>query len=313
MSEYWKSTPRYWCKHCSMYVRDTKLDRANHEATGKHRGGVERALRDLHRGHERDEREKERARREIERLNGVVGGGGPSSSDAAGASKPRTGPPAPQPQPQQQQQGGPAAGLSKEQRQAQLEQLVAMGVSIPDELRADMAMAGDWTVTKVRVVDRDGNGGAGKPATDTAGVRGKRERDKTEDEAEAEEAAEGLFKRPRRWGRGDAKAVGGAEDAELEALLGGDVVVIKKTEEDDDEDGKSAIKKEDGGGVEREDGAAAAAAASIKKEEQPADVAPVKDEPRDEEGGIGESVPADAGVAPAVMFKKRKPKNIRQR
>ncbi|KAL8372249.1 hypothetical protein RB595_001845 [Gaeumannomyces hyphopodioides] len=307
MAEYWKSTPRYWCKHCSMYVRDTKLDRANHEATGKHRGGVERALRDLHRGHERDEREKERARREIERLNGVVGGPSSSSSSAdAGASKLRTGPPPPPPPPQPQQQGG-AAGLSKEQRQTQLEQLLAMGVSIPEELRADMAMAGDWTVTKVRVVDGDGDGTGAKTA-DTAGVRGKRERDKTEDEIEAEEAAEGLFKRPKRWGRGDSKA-GGGEDAELEALLGGDVA-IKKTEEGDGGGEKTAVKKEDEGGVKKEDGAAAA---PVKKEEQPADVAPVKDEPRDEDGGIGESVSGDVGAAPAVMFKKRKPKNTRQR
>ena len=51
MSEYWKSTPKYWCKHCGIYVRDTKLERTNHEATGKHQGALKRFLRDLHRGH----------------------------------------------------------------------------------------------------------------------------------------------------------------------------------------------------------------------------------------------------------------------
>ncbi|KLU86065.1 U1 zinc finger domain-containing protein [Magnaporthiopsis poae ATCC 64411] len=289
---------------------DVGLDRANHEATGKHRGGVERALRELHRGHERDEREKERARREIERLNGVIGGGsGPSSSStnaldtgASAASKPT--PPPPQ---QQQQKGAAEAGLTKEQRQAQLEQLAAMGVSIPEELRADMAMAGDWTVTKMRVLD--GGDGAKKKAdagagAGTLGVRGKRDHDRTKDEEEAgaEEAAEGLFKRPRRWGRG-----GPGEDAELEALLGGDVAV--KKEEDEEEgarDGGTALKEE-----EKEGG--------VKREEQPgaiatADSAPVKDEPRDEGGGIiGERVPGEPAAALAAVFKKRKPKNIRQR
>ena len=27
--------PKYWCKHCKTYVRDTKLEKANHEATPK--------------------------------------------------------------------------------------------------------------------------------------------------------------------------------------------------------------------------------------------------------------------------------------
>ena len=59
MSEYWKSTPKYWCKHCSVYVRDTKLERTNHEATGRHQGAIKRSLRDLHRNAEQQERETE--------------------------------------------------------------------------------------------------------------------------------------------------------------------------------------------------------------------------------------------------------------
>ena len=86
MSEYWKSTPKYWCKHCSTFVRDTKLERANHDATAKHQNAVNRALRDLHRNHEREERDKERAKREVDRLNGVVSGAG-SGSQASGSGR----------------------------------------------------------------------------------------------------------------------------------------------------------------------------------------------------------------------------------
>ncbi|EER39841.1 U1 zinc finger domain-containing protein [Histoplasma capsulatum H143] len=74
MSEYWKSTPKYWCKHCKTYVRDTAFERTQHEATGKHQGNLRRFLRDIHRNNERDERKNQQARNEIERLKGVVSG-----------------------------------------------------------------------------------------------------------------------------------------------------------------------------------------------------------------------------------------------
>src|SRR5256885_11873454 len=100
MSEYWKSTvrrnpatpldlltefnngqPKYWCKHCSTYVKDTKFERAQHEATGKHQGNLRRFLKSIQDGHERGEREKQRARAEVERLNKVVAGSPASPSD----------------------------------------------------------------------------------------------------------------------------------------------------------------------------------------------------------------------------------------
>ncbi len=95
MSEYWKSTvstslfhvkfvlilrqPKYWCKHCKTYVRDTKLERTNHDATPKHQGNLKRFLKDLHRGHEKDEKDKERAKAEVARLNGLPVGSGSAS------------------------------------------------------------------------------------------------------------------------------------------------------------------------------------------------------------------------------------------
>ncbi|KAK5996578.1 hypothetical protein PT974_01915 [Cladobotryum mycophilum] len=292
MSEYWKSTPKYWCKHCSCYVRDTKLERQNHEATGKHQGALKRSLRDLHRNHEREGREKERAQREIARLNGVVSGSasssaGPSSSDARNA--PSTKPSAP----------------SESQLKAQREQLAALGVSIPSDFRPEMAMPGEWTVTSTRVIEgTDEHNGGTKVEGRATGIR---KREETEEQKEEEDAVRGLFKKPRRWGR-DSRTMPQEEDQELDALLSGTMPL--KQQADDESD----IKKEEDNDK-----------SAVKKEEE--DI-PVKEEPDTESQGLTEAIkPKDEpgldlpvkaeeedrpGIAP-VVFKKRKPKGIRSK
>ncbi len=233
MADYWKSTPKYWCKHCSTYVRDTKLDRANHEATGKHQNSIKRALRDLHRDHEKQERDRDRAKREVERLNGVVSGSGSRPPDGFRSGGVASGPP---------QQ------VVQAQRQQQLEQLADMGVSIPDQLRSNVAMAGEWAVTSTRVVrESDDEEKAPMPteATKATGMR-KRELEKTEEEQEEDDALNGLFKKPRRWGR-DSKAMP-EDDAELNALLSGSLVAATKKEA---EEGARIKQEDDGAPVER--------------------------------------------------------------
>ncbi|KAL8770096.1 MAG: hypothetical protein Q9209_004134 [Squamulea sp. 1 TL-2023] len=144
MSEYWKSTPKYWCKHCKIFVRDTKLEKTNHEATAKHQGNIKRFLRDLHRGHEREEREKDKAKNEVERLNGVVSGtpsaakSGPPWSRKAASSL----------------NSGPREATPAE-RKAQLVRLAEMGIAVPEDFRREMAMAGDWqTIAQRPILDR---------------------------------------------------------------------------------------------------------------------------------------------------------------
>ncbi|KAI0835008.1 hypothetical protein F5Y06DRAFT_142281 [Hypoxylon sp. FL0890] len=297
MSEYWKSTPKYWCKHCSTYVRDTKLERQNHEATAKHQGALKRFLRDLHRNHEQEQREKERAKREVERLNGVVSS--ISSDHGASSSKASAGDRIPahsQPQP------------TSTQRQKQWEQLAEMGIDVPTELRADMAMAGEWTVTNTRIIDD-------KPKTDDPDAKpsnadnialGVRKRPKRETEEEEEEnAIKSLFKKPRKWGRDTKQAP--EDDAELDALLSGTLTKPLKTEAQPE----NQVKREDD-------------LPSIKKEDSSSDIKNETDEGR----ALSDIKSADAGDAheapvkkeddvevetPAVLFKKRKPKNIRQR
>ncbi|KAI9728692.1 MAG: hypothetical protein M1828_002798 [Chrysothrix sp. TS-e1954] len=134
MAEYWKSTPKYWCKFCETHVRDTPFAKREHEATGRHQGGIQRSLRKLHKDSEREEREKKRAKDEVARLNGIVSGAPPPS-----ISRPRS----------QSSQAQPPKQASLEDRKRQMEQLAAMGVVIPEEYRKDLTAAGDWKATGV--------------------------------------------------------------------------------------------------------------------------------------------------------------------
>ncbi|KAJ4129830.1 hypothetical protein NW768_006800 [Fusarium equiseti] len=281
MSEYWKSTPKYWCKHCQIYVRDTKLERTNHESTAKHQGALKRFLRDLHRGHEREEREKERAKQEIARLNGVVSG---SSSSAAGPSRP-----APR---VQQQPSAPTEASLKKQR----EQLAEMGVAMPSDFRPEMAMPGEWTVTNTRVIEKTEEDGEVKVEKRANGVR---KREATEEEKEEENAMQSLFKKPRRWGR-DSKAMP-QEDHELDALLSGSTFAPRAVKEEavkKEEDDTTDVKKEEDDDT----------TALVKEEE----TTTVKTEAPDEPLIKPEPEEAEPGVQ-AVVFKKRKPKGIRQK
>ncbi|KAK6217016.1 U1 zinc finger protein [Colletotrichum tabaci] len=315
MSEYWKSTPKYWCKHCSIFVRDTKLERQNHEATGKHQGALKRFLRDLHRGHEQEEREKERAKREVERLKGIAPGS--SASAFSAPSFPRPG----------GLSGAPAPSSAEAQRKQQMEQLAGLGVSIPTAFRGDMAMAGEWTVTATKVVDPD----APREKPVEAKAVGVRKRERTDEEKEEEEAVRGLFKKRKGWGSTRRMP---EDDGDLDALLSSNTLLraVKKEEEEAGEpaeaDAKGDVKAEETPveeEVKKEDGADDGAPADVKP-----DAPSVKREPEDDDDASkGLDVPAlgdDAvkkedeataesaeAAAPAVVFKKRKPKNIRQK
>ncbi|KAM0354402.1 hypothetical protein ACHAPU_001446 [Fusarium lateritium] len=278
MSEYWKSTPKYWCKHCQCYVRDTKLERQNHESTAKHQGALKRFLRDLHRGHERDEREKERAKQEIARLNGVVSG---SSSEAGPSSKP-----APRAPP-----SAPTEASLKRQR----EQLAEMGVAIPSDFRPEMAIPGQWTVTNTRIIETKKE--EDEDAKIETRANGVRKREETEEEKEEEDAMRSLFKKPRRWGR-DSKAMPQQEDQELDALLSGSTFTPRPVKEEADD-----VKKEkDDAAPDEPDEPVKTEDAEAVKTEAP-DIEPlIKPEPKEAEPGVQ-----------AVVFKKRKPKGIRQK
>ena len=111
-------------------MRDTAIERKNHEASAKHQNNIQRSLRELHKGKEREEREKQRAKDEVNRLNGLVSGQKPTAAQPGSPSQNvgKTGKPAPAPQPPQS---------TAQQRKAHAEQLAALGVELPEELKKE--------------------------------------------------------------------------------------------------------------------------------------------------------------------------------
>jgi hypothetical protein len=189
MSEYWKSTPKYWCKFCSTYVRDTTLEKKSHEATPKHQGNIQRSLRDIHKRTEREDREKQ-----------------PQISVASGSQ-----PPAPK-----LKSSAPSAPASVAERKRQMEQLAAMGVAIPEEYRRDMSIQGEWaTVAERPVYSRPVKSTSDDEDDDTKAF-GVRKR-KLEDEEDKLNLA------PKAWGSRLKSYPGASTNTEedLDALLSG--------------------------------------------------------------------------------------------
>lgn len=146
MSEYWKSTPKYWCKFCKLYVRDTTLEKKQHEATPKHQNNIQRSLRDLHKTSEREDREKQRAKDEVARLNGLVSGKSQPSLTSASSSQPSV------PKPRSVASASSTGPASVAERKRQMEQLASMGIAIPEEYRRDLSLAGEWSTVSERPV-----------------------------------------------------------------------------------------------------------------------------------------------------------------
>lgn len=279
-------------------MRDTAIERKNHEASAKHQNNIQRSLRELHKGKEREEREKQRAKDEVNRLNGLVSGQKPTAAQPGSPSQNvgKTGKPAPAPQPPQS---------TAQQRKAHAEQLAALGVELPEELKKEVTGVGSYQVVDAHEVDTSSAGAVtvnrslaeilaearrgentvkeekelshnDETEDDKAGVKRKYEED---DDPRDEEAAPKMRKA---WGSTVKTYPGKTEDvdaADLDALLGG---VKKKT------------KTEDGAVVKAEDGTAATTLNSVP----------------DVEAGTSTDVKQEDGAAatPAVVFKKRKGK-----
>jgi hypothetical protein len=207
MSEYWKSTPKYWCKFCSTYVRDTTLEKKSHEATPKHQGNIQRSLRDIHKKTEREDREKQRAKNEVARLNGLVSGKQqPTISVASGS----------QPAAPKLKSTAPSAPASVAERKRQMEQLAAMGVAIPEEYRRDMSIQGEWATVAERPVYSRPIKSTSDDEDDDTKAFGVRKR-KLEDEEDKLNLA------PRAWGSRLKSYPGASANTEedLDALLSG--------------------------------------------------------------------------------------------
>ena len=294
MSEYWKSTPSYWCKFCETYVRDTPGERKNHESTGKHQSNIQRSLRDLHKKQEREQRDQQRAKDEVARLNGLVSG---KDSQAAGTKSGIAGvknlgrSSAPEP---------PKISAAA-QRKAHAEQLVALGVELPEELKREVTGVGGWQTLSSSVVNSDRPSGrtladikkeeeesASASAPLSKGVHKRKAED--DEDIRDEEAA------PKRkiWGN-TLKTYPGSRtedvDEDLDALLSG---VVKKPTQS----GSGPV----------DEGATGQAEVNTDAN------AEVKSESTTQTGISGESIkeeePNESAVTapPPVVFKKRKAK-----
>ncbi|KAH8808589.1 hypothetical protein F5884DRAFT_377021 [Xylogone sp. PMI_703] len=294
MAEYWKSTPKYWCKHCKVYVRDTKLEKTNHEATPRHQGNLKRFLRDLHRGHEKEEKDRERAKAEIARLNGLTGPAVGSSSESSFGRGPT--PSAPKPQ------------ATASQRKQQLAQLAEMGINIPDEFRGEMAMAGEWQVTSERIVEP-----AGQQKNPDAIGFGVRKRQVEEDEEPMMEV------KKKKWGS-TFKTVPSQENADdLDALL------ENATRKGKENAPKAEIKEEIETKIKTEPDTLPTVSSTKFEPIGEVDQKPfsIKKEPSEHDtllptvNGATEENPQQEDISatnpPEILFKKRKVKNIRQK
>lgn len=298
--------PKYWCKHCKTFVRDTKVEKTNHEATPKHQGNLKRFLRDLHRGHEREERDAQRAKDEVARLNGVVSS--PSSAVAGDGGAPWRKKPATAPANSTLRQATPA------DRKQQLRQLAEMGVAIPEEFRREMAMAGDWQTLSERAIyddiKEDEDRKDFKPKDLSAGVR-KRKYEGQEEE-EAEESVTG-----KAWGSTTRTypITGGDGQDDLDSLLAYTKVVTQDGAPNED------LQSEKGSAAQQSD----TTRLTNTDDTQPSELPSVKKEDFDTSGILSEdstipnhvegaSTGTEDGLAgTGIVFKKRKAKQIRQR
>lgn len=251
-------------------MKDTKFERGQHEATGRHQGNIQRSLRGLHRAQEQEQRDKARAQAEVARLNGLVPSAKAAPSVATGTGG---APPTYEKRPEKK--------ATLDDRKKQWEQLAALGVTLPDQARGDLAIAGDWKTVTTEVVGEIDEDGEFKSLALNKGVR-KRKLD--EKEEEQKEAGELITKR-KGWGHTYKSFPGskGAED-DMESLL------VKKTPQvdqsvttEEEADLKKEEPREDDAGVALQDipTAEEAAEAAVKQEE-------------------------DTPAAPAIVFKKRK-------
>ena len=290
--------PKYWCKHCKLFVKDTPLEKKNHESTPRHQGNLKRFLRDLHRSHENEARDKERAKQEVARLQGLTSAGGPggveNTSSAFG--------------------DGPNIRVPKAQATAQelkkqAAQLLELGIGVPDEFRGELAVPGEWQVMNQRVIEPEGVNMDSKSVTARAiGVK------KREVEVDEEEEIE--KKKVKRGSRYRAYPGQEGEDQDLDALLSQATAPKPKVEpkeesreaftsfkqERDATDAQDGVKQEMHDGVDIKPDPEQAT-----KGQEPA----LTDVPLAAEAAAA-SVKPEEGV-PGVVFKKRKSKNIRHR
>lgn len=288
-----------------MFAVDTPVSKKNHDASPKHQGSLKRFLRDLHRANEREQTAAESAKREVARLNALVGG--PGSSSSAGASS-FTGPSSLYKQ-------APRA-TNEEERKRQLKELEALGVALPDEARRELAMVGDWEETSVEA-RRAGS----KKMTEKEMVQielAKQQKRKFEQEEkerkwnamdEDEKAMRGFSIQTKTYPGQDEGAgkfdpgmlFKGKGREKAPEVIGKEDEQVKVKEEEVHDDALATCRAEEDAG-----------AASVKREQDETEEINVN--VKLEEGVVVKKEDSEAAaVSEGIVFKKRKVKHIRKR
>ncbi|PPQ63666.1 hypothetical protein CVT24_004551 [Panaeolus cyanescens] len=68
MSEYWVSKKKYFCKYCDIYIADDAPSRQHHESGMRHKGNVERYIRQIYKTGEKQKKDLEEEKREMRRI-----------------------------------------------------------------------------------------------------------------------------------------------------------------------------------------------------------------------------------------------------
>lgn len=167
-----------------------------------------------------------------------------------------------------------------EDRKRQLNQLAAMGVVVPDAVRGDMAIAGEWQVVSERVIGEDGK--EVKKGLST-GVRKR----KLDEEEQEQIAAQETITKKKGWGNRFKKFPGkmGDDDEDVEALFKKKKVGVKQEEIIK---GEPDVKAEEGQSALRD----------IPTEAEAAELAKDADA----------KAQSEEDATPVVVFKKRKKK-----
>lgn len=285
-------------------MKDTKLEKTNHETTPRHQGNLQRFLRGLHREHEKEDREKQRAKNEVDRLNGVVSGTRP---DAGGP-------------PWQRSSAIPGPGLVNRQatpadRKKQLQQLAEMGVSVPEDYRREMAMAGDWQTTSQRLiyddVKKEEANEDSKGSVLNVGVRKR----KFEGQEEEEEAGETVVRRG--WGS-TTRAYPGADaaDDDLDSLLKTTKPSLQRRDDPLPTNSyeQAVLAEQHQADSKVEDADISAHEARTVKHEESLDTSTIlQDVTHQSSTGDAPIKHEDEAPDPVILFKKRKARPMRQK
>ncbi|KAG8704422.1 hypothetical protein FRC08_002243 [Ceratobasidium sp. 394] len=151
MSEYWVSKKRYWCKYCGISIADDAPSRQHHEGGLRHKGNVERYIRDIYKSSEKRKKDAAEEERELRRINAAAeqayakdistGAAAASSSSLSSAPPPASSsrPVAPKPP--------PSKPLDKFANYSTAESLGFVDESVVEaERRRTEGLVGDWQV-----------------------------------------------------------------------------------------------------------------------------------------------------------------------